>query len=228
MNIHICSFASENFLRQQKLQAKSFLEIGFEAKFIHLHSPKILDESFYKRLNFADKKNKYGFYAFKPYFINQILNNIPKNDILIYMDVNDRPKYGLINYINHFFNKHPKKDILVTKTNYPNACHMSWSHKRNNSILINLLSKFICQPEAGFLAIRNNKKSISLLKVWHELTAMHSEDMMEKIDTESRHDQETLFNLGLFTNAIKTESWFLYKFFNIGVRKYIDWEFFRK
>ncbi len=227
MNIHICSFASENFLRQQKLQKKSCLKIGFKEKFIHLYSPKKLESLFFRRLYFAKEKNKFGFYAFKPYFINQILNHIPENDILIYMDVNDLPKKGLVDYISDFFSKNLDKNILITKTNYVNACHMSWSNKKNNSLFINLISKFICQPEAGFLAIRNNAKSKSLMTLWYELTASHAEDLIQKNDIGSRYDQETLFNLIILNSSIHTESWYTYKFFNCGVRKFIKWEFFR-
>ena len=76
MNIHCCSFASESFRNRQNIQAKFFLEVGFETENIHLFNPEKLSKKFFEMQPNASESNKYGWYAFKPFLILTILQNI--------------------------------------------------------------------------------------------------------------------------------------------------------
>ena len=99
MNIHCCSFASESFKNRQEIQSKIFSEVGFEFQNIHLYSPKELGKRFFEMNPNASESNKFGWYSFKPFLILTILQKIKNEDILFYLDVNDKPLDGLQNYI---------------------------------------------------------------------------------------------------------------------------------
>ena len=90
-----------------------------------------------------------------------------------------------------------------------------------------LSSLLNCQPEAGALAIKNSKRSRSIIWTWYYLTLTQSYASDEFLDIKSRHDQETLFTLSRLYKSIKLESWFLYKLTGKGLRKYIDFESLR-
>ena len=227
MNIHCCSFASESFRNRQNIQAKSFLEVGFETENIHLFNPKKLSKIFFEMQPNASESNKYGWYSFKPFLILTILQKIKNEDILFYLDVNDKPLDGLKNYIVKSFSRNKNLDILGTLTNYPNFKYLSKFNKKNLSFEILISSLLNCQPEAGALAIKNSKKARSLIWTWYYLTLTQSYETDYLFELNSRHDQETLFNLSRLYKSIKLESWFLYKLTGKGLRKYIEFESLR-
>lgn len=228
MEIHCCSFASESFESIQKSQLKQFLKVGFETNNIHLYNPKILSSHFYKLQPYASEENKFGWYTFKPFFILSILEEINEGDILFYLDVNDKPLYGIKNYLKKYFLQNKEINILGILSNYPNNKFLSRFHRSNfsNELLISSLFNF--QPEAGVLSIKNSEKSRSILWSWYYLTLTQAYDLDKFFDIRSRHDQETLFILSRIYKSIRLESWFLYKLTGKGLRKYIDFEFFRK
>ena len=76
MNIHCCSFASESFENQQKLQANHTFKIGFDSNKIHLFNPEKLNKNFYKLQPNASEDNKFGWFTFKPFVILSILEEI--------------------------------------------------------------------------------------------------------------------------------------------------------
>tara|TARA_B100000073_G_scaffold347802_1_gene363409 strand:+ start:2088 stop:2774 length:687 start_codon:yes stop_codon:yes gene_type:complete len=228
MNIHCCSFASNSFKKTQDIQKKSFLKVGFEQKNIHLYGPEKLDNKFFENFPNASEENKFGWFAFKPYFINLILNQLKNNDILLYLDVNDKPLMGLKKYIFKSLLKNQQIDLIVPTTNYPNFLFLSKFHKANLSIEILVSSMFNLQPEAGALIIRNTPKSKAIINAWYQLTILHAYEFEKYNENKTRWDQETLFFLSRLYKSIKFESWFLYKFTGDGLRKYIEFESFRK
>lgn len=227
MKIHVCSFASSSFLRQQKCQADAWINMGIEESRIHLLGPESLDSDFFADLPYAAESNKFGFYSFKPYFLLKVLNCVDENDVLIYLDVNDRPLIGFDAYISNQMRKRAELNLIAASTNYPNFRRLSWFHSMRMPLLTKISSVFLFQPEAGCLILRNNSETQKILRAWYALTTINSDAMMLQFDPESRLDQETLFFLSLINNSIKFESWYLYRIFKIGLRKYVDWEFYR-
>ena len=227
MNIHCCSFASESFKNRQEIQSKIFSEVGFESQNIHLYSPNKLGKRFFEMNPNASESNKFGWYSFKPFLILTILQQLKNEDILFYLDVNDKPLKGIKNYIDKCFCKNNNLDLLGILTNYPNFKYLSKFNKKNISYEILISSLLNCQPEAGALAIKNSKKSRSIIWTWYYLTLTQSYASDDFFDMKSRHDQETLFTLSRLYKSIKLESWFFYKLTGKGLRKYIQFESLR-
>ena len=228
MELNCCSFASQSFYEIQLKQEKCFLDVGFKTDEIHLYNPNKLGSDFYKTFSQASEKNKYGWFSFKPYFILLILNQLNNNDILFYLDVNDKPLFGIKEYIFNSFLKNKKIDLIVPSTNYPNFKFLSSFHKSNLSLEL-LTSSFInFQPEAGALLVRNSSRSRSIIKAWYELTLLHAYELEKYKELKTRWDQETLFLLSRIYKSIKLESWISYKLTGKGIRKYIEFESFRE
>ena len=103
MKIHSCSFASQSFLKKQKIQKNYFLKVGFKEENIHLFNPESLDSKFFNSFPDASEINKFGWYAFKPFLILSLLQKLKDGDILFYLDVNDKPLNGLKDYLKRFF-----------------------------------------------------------------------------------------------------------------------------
>ena len=80
----------------------------------------MLDNTFFNDSPNASEENKYGWFSFKPFFLSSILGQLEKDDLLIYIDVNDKPKKGIQDYLISRFKKNRDLDILVNSTNYPN------------------------------------------------------------------------------------------------------------
>ena len=224
MKIHFCSFASENFICRQNLQKEFLLESGFSEENIYLLNPTNLNKDFYKYQPNASELNCFGWFTFKPYLLISILEKLKEGDILLYMDVNDKPLKGIKKYLENFFLENKKIKILAPKTNYPNIKFLSRFHKKNLSIEL-IFSSFInFQPEAGTIAIKNSPHTISILWSWYYLTLIQSQELDKFHDNKSRHDQETLFLLSRIYKSIKLESWLIYKLIGKGIRKFIQYE----
>ena len=227
MKLHYCSFASESFYEVQKKQRNSFLKLGFKPEEMHLYNPDKLDNDFFDSFPKASEMNRFGWFAFKPFFLKSILKEIDDNDILIYLDANDKPLEGLQSYILKTFKKNKNLDILVPSTNYPNFNFLSNFHKKNLSIELLISSLLNCQPEAGALIIRNSTRTRLILDAWYKITLLHAYELEKYNELKTRWDQETLFFLSRLYKSIKLESWFLYKLKGIGLRSFIKFENFR-
>ena len=227
MKIHACSFASNSFLRKQMIQKNYFSKVGFQEENIHLFNPAKLDSEFFKSFPDASEINRFGWYAFKPFFILSILQNLKDDDILFYLDVNDKPLNGIKDYLKRFFLQNNNYDLLAPLTNYPNFKFSSKFHKKNLSLELLIASLFNYQPEAGALAVRNCPKTRAILSIWYNLTLINGYELKKLKDYNSRHDQETLFLLSRIYKSIKLESWFYYKITGKGIRKYIKFESLR-
>ena len=93
--------------------------------------------------------------------ILSILEKLKNEDILFYLDVNDKPLYGIKAYLSERFSQNKNLDLLGILTNYPNFKYLSKFNKENLSIELLLSSLFNFQPEAGAIAVKNSKKSRS-------------------------------------------------------------------
>ena len=143
---------------------------------------------------------------------------------MFYLDVNDKPLYGIKDYLKRFFLQNINYDLLAPLTNYPNFKFLSKFHKKNLSPELLISSLFNYQPEAGALAVRNCPNSRAILSIWYNLTLINGYELNKFKDNYSRHDQETLFILSRIYKSIKLESWFYYRFTGKGIRKYINFE----
>ena len=225
--IHACSFASKNYLNQQTLQKDYFLKAGFKKEQIHLCNPSTLGDQFYLRQPNAREVNKFGWFTFKPFLLNIILESLEIGDIVLYLDVNDKPLNGIREYLTSKFSEKKELNFLASTTNYANIRFLSSFHKLYLTKQLLLSSIFFSQPEAGALAIRNTLISRSILRAWYEMTLMLSFSLEESNEIQSRHDQETLFLLSRTYKCIKFDSWLKYKITGKGLRKYIKFEEFR-
>ena len=227
MKIHCCSFATENFKTAQYEQVKHFIKAGFNIENIHLYNPELLDKEFYDKQPNASEKNKFGWFTFKPYFILSILKNLNDNDVLIYLDVYDKPLYGIKEYIEEVFFRYKHLDILAPLTNYFNIRFLSRFHRFNLSPELFFSSFFNFQPEAGCIVVKNSVQSRSILYTWYYLTLIQAYQLDKEEDNKSRHDQETLFILSRIYKSIKLESWINFKLKREGIREFIDFESLR-
>ncbi len=230
MKLYCCTFASKKFIKKQINQKKYILNSGFEEKEIFSCNTSILDEPYLKRINkVVDKLNNgecVGF-SFKPYFLSLILNRIKNGDIIMYIDVNDKPKKGIKEYIKKKFTANPKLGIIATGTNYPNIKHLSSFHKENLSLELIMSSNLFAQPEAGVLVIKNSETTKALINTWYEMTLINYLQTNNSTSPKDRFDQETLFTLSRIYKIIKIESWLFYKLTGKGLRRFIDFEYLR-
>jgi len=226
-NIHVCLFASTGFKRQQDMQRRAFLEVGVPDHQIHAGGPEDLEDDFFKDIPYAAESNRFGHYSFKPYVLLRALKSLQDGEVLLYLDANDSPKSGICEYAQYLMAHEDDLNIVAASTNYPNARYTSWYHRQRSPAPLAWLSNFQYQPEAGGLIIRAGMESQGLMRVWYAITVLHSHALMQKDDAQSRHDQETLFQLAHLNKSVKFESWWLHRLFGYGLRKYIDWEYFR-
>lgn len=227
MELYFCSFASRNFEKTQERQKNFILKCGFEEKNILTCNTSIFDETYLKRIPgvIHDLNNgaNAGF-TFKPYFLNLLLNRLNDGDILMYMDVNDKPKKGIKEYMRFVFNKNPKLAIVVSGTNYPNIKYTSLFHRKSLSFEMIVSSNLFAQPEAGVILIKNCKISQEILRIWYEFTFINYLQTKNNNGPRDRYDQETLFILSRLYKSIKIESWLKYKLTGKGIRRFIDFE----
>ena len=226
-NIHVCLFASQGFKRQQDLQRRAFLDVGVPETQTHCGGPEDLGDDFFHDLPYAAESNRFGHFSFKPYVLLKALERLQDGEVLLYLDANDCPLPGICDYVLRLLADKPAWNVIAASTNYTNARHTSWYHRQRSPGLLAWLSSFHYQPEAGALVIRSGMESQGLMRVWYALTALHSHALQGCEDRRARHDQETLFQLAQLNNSVLFESWWRHRLFGHGLRKYVDWEFFR-
>ena len=228
MRISSISFASESFRERQKKQSSDFRAIGLPNSQIYESSPLDLPaDPFWRDNPNANETNSYGWFTFKPIILLKALQKIKHNDLLIYLDCNDRPKQGLLEYIEDKFESRSELHILGVCTNYANIRYMSGYHASNLSLELVLGSFLRCQPEAGLIIMRNTKTTQIILRLWYEANLMNSMWLTRQNRTMGRHDQETLYLVARLNRCVRFESWYKYKFLGVGIRKYIDFEYYR-
>lgn len=226
-NIFVCLFASDGFKRQQELQRREFLGIGVPQEKIFCSGPEELGDDFFNDIPYASEENRFGDYSFKPYIFSKLMKRVPDGSVLLYLDANDRPKPGICEYADALMQRSADINIVSPLTNYANSRHSSWYHRSRSPLALTFLSSVKYQPETGCVVLRSGAESHALMKTWYSMTLMHSYQIQKKVDSESRPDQETLFQLAQLNNSVKFESWWRHRLFGHGLRKYVDWEYFR-
>jgi len=126
----------------------------------------LVTTDFYKdNQKILDMKRGAGYWLWKPYIILENLKQLSDNEILVYMDVGDRPEPGFYNFLESWF---LEKDILLTEggNNSRRMC------KRDALILMGCdEEKYWDAPqvEAGFIALRKTDFNMKFVELWLEL-----------------------------------------------------------
>ena len=228
MNIYSISFASEAFRIQQRLQSKAFLDIGIASeRIIELGPQDLRYDPFWKDFPWAREENCYGWFSFKPLVLREFLERINEGDILIYLDANDKPLHGLLEYVVNQFSRKSGVYVIAPTTNYPNIKYMSRYHHQVLGHELQALSLIKMQPEAGAIVIKNSSYAKKVMDAWYTLNWFNAQAMNEKGETNGRRDQETLYLVSRMCKYLHLESWFFHKLTGHGIRKYISFEAFR-
>lgn len=216
--IHFLTIFSEEY-QLQELRLRKVITSLFPEATYHTYN---LNEVY--RDHRFNASNKFGFFVFKPELIIQYLKQLNENDIVIYIDTNDIPKCGLVNYVKRKLSNE-QIDMLVSSTNY---FQYKMRHKNSSdyySSSYRLISGLHLQPEAGCIAIKKNNRSMGKTKLWLAHTRIVSSLNFEFNDKFSRHDQEALTYVLLETSGNHMDNWFWYRLLKReSLRKFIGFE----
>lgn len=152
-----------------------------------------------------------GYWLWKPYIINVILNKINENDIIFYLD----SKYYFMEDFTNLYSEHMKyNDVLVWK-NKPNEgiWYMKNWCKMDVIMKYDIYDKvFIENAEdcwGGAIMIKKTDNTIKYMKEWLDMCCIYENitDSPSKIENSSlfnehRHDQ-SLLSVVLHKNNIK-------------------------
>lgn len=156
------------------------------------------DLDFWNRQGDFIERNKrgYGYWLWKPFIINLVLEHLNENDILVYVDagstVNPNGKQRLNEYID-LLNNSDYGVLSYQFSRYPEIC---WTKK----ILLDYFNandetKNSGQCVATMLIIKKNKHSVDIIKKWYEIASIYELIDDTKISNENiafkdhRHDQ---------------------------------------
>ena len=161
---------------------------------------KDIDQEFADNYKYIlDQPRGGGYWLWKPYLINNILNKINEGDLLFYLD----SKYFFTEKFSELYKDVLKQDILVWKNkpneseyNLKNWCKMDIINKYN--IFEETFSKNLLDCWAGAIVIRKTPTTYNIMNEW--LTMCCSDDITDKssLDQNSqsfinhRHDQSLL------------------------------------
>ena len=145
--IHFITFHSK-YYHEQEHRLRSMITTLFpETKY------KSYDLDFEYRLTSYNESNRFGYFIFKPELILRYMDEINENDILIYLDTNDIPRDGLLEYVQERLASN-RYDLIVSSTNYLQL-HMRHQKTSNFfSSLYTFITGMKLQPEAGCVVIK--------------------------------------------------------------------------
>ena len=184
----------EQLLKSVKIYGQEFDIILFNKKDI--------DDEFVEKNKFILNCNKGGgYWLWKPYIINKILEKINDNDILFYLD----SKYYFIeNFTNLYFNYMINNDILVwkNKPNEPIYYMKNWC-KMDVILKYDIYNKVFNEDLedcwAGAFMVKKNNNTINYIKEWLEMCCVYEDitDSLSRINNsdlfyDHRHDQSLL------------------------------------
>ena len=142
-----------------------------------------------------------GYWLWKPYIINSVLNKINENDIIFYLD----SKYYFMEDFTDLYSEHMKKNDLLVWKNKPNEriWYMKNWCKMDVIMKYDIYDKvFIENAEdcwGGALVIRKTDNTIKYMKEWLDMCCIYENitDSPSEIENSSlfhehRHDQSLL------------------------------------
>ena len=211
MKVVLCSFADSSFrnvIRRFHYEAK---ESGFFDE-IFVYTEKDFDESFRSRHAEFIKNNPrgYGYWIWKPYFVNRILKSLDDDDVLVYLDtgcgINKTGAKRFDHYLKLvrnselgcvcFYNGYIEKDWCKGDV-------LDYFNVRNNKEITESQ-----QIMGGIFMIRKNKNICQLIERWEYVTSNYYH-LLDDSDSkspnlpgfcENRHDQ-SIFSLLLKTTS---------------------------
>ena len=204
----------------------SYVKVAKQLKDLTYDTISVKLEFYCKNKNFINwnEKNKFNYYLFKPLIIKDIIKQNSSYKYFFYIDVNDRPLFGLKEHVIKVFKSKSNIDFVVPGTKNPNLLY-SHPYRIQKLTFFNKVKEFFSyQIEAGTIAIKNSKNTFKILDEWIKTTSEIAKFNFLLPDTRSRHDQEAFTTLSIDKKSIKVESWLQNKFSKSNIRNYIQYE----
>jgi hypothetical protein len=197
-----------NYLEQLINSVKKY---GKEFEIIIFNKNDIDNDFFYKNINILNCSRGGGYWLWKPYIINNILNKINDNDIIFYLD----SKYYFTEEFSDLYKEYMiNNDILIWK-NKPNepTYFLKRLCKMDVILKYNMYDKFLIENVeecwAGAMIIKKNINTINYIHEWlnmcciyEDITDFPSKSKNDDTFIEHRHDQ-SLFGIIVHKYNIK-------------------------
>ena len=183
----------EGYVANTKVLAESALNNCVDV--VYMYRKEHLDKEFVeKNKNILDAKRGAGYMLWKPYITLKILEQVPENSIVIYLDAG----FKILHPLDHFINNIENYDIVLVD----NPPHLNKVYtKRDLFKIMNMDNDEVRnagQLSSGMYIIRNNARSRGFVKKWLEIgqidkaiTDDPSEDEYSEFIAH-RHDQSIL------------------------------------
>ena len=204
MEIYLVNFATSEFRYSQCLLNLSAVRYGIH-KINSFDWDDILGTEFYAQNKYIlDQKRGAGYWLWKPYFIIQILQKIPENSALLYLDSGTEIIKDLLPLF-EICKESPKGIVLFSNSGHLNK---TWT-KRDCFLLTGCDSKEYWdgrQVSANFQLYKKNDQSIDFVREWLDLCKDPNiltdlENVYGKADftdfVDHRHDQSVLSLLSI-------------------------------
>jgi len=192
--IYHLTYANSEMTKSAMLAQKSALKHG--CNFSVFMNEKSISAEFYNlNKSILNANRGAGYWLWKPYVINKMLNRINENDYLVYTDAG----VEFVNNINILINK-MDQDVFLFGNNYP---HVEWCKSDvMGALLANWeyeIKKDKRQVQASVLIIKNTCGARLFIAEWlkycqidHFIDDSHSYKINYTYFAEHRHDQAIL------------------------------------
>lgn len=162
MATHLVSFATPQYKRSQNQLNTSALSFGIDK--IHNFTEKDLKKTPFFKAHQAilSQERGYGYWLWKPYFILQVLNSVPPNDIVMYADAGNT----VISHLSPLFHLCQKEDIVIFQVHGHN--NGTWT-KRDAFVLMDCDTDFYhtAQQVCGSpILFKNKELSRDFVEKW--------------------------------------------------------------
>lgn len=198
--IHFFTFGDSNF----KLQKKHLTKLAEHSNFfdkIYSYSPKDIDKKFYQDFELVLKQKRgAGYWLWKYYFINKIIENSKSGDIVIYLDAGSSINYHAKKRYKEYLDILNSSDFgSVSFKELDKNLEFKWTNKE-------LLNYFQCENDktllntpqinASVLMFKNNKHTKNYLEEFIKTIIFDPYLITDKYEKnqnegfiENRHDQ---------------------------------------
>lgn len=201
----VSSYTEVQCLRKKLFELTEMDEIvqwGFDDK---KQDRNIVDTEFYKERKDWFKRHCHGYYAWKPYIIYDLLQNINENDIVVYWDCN--PIYPNFTcsfkpFLNHIHENYEmlaglqQFGLVNTKWTKPECFELMGCNDKK-------YTKYGCkQIQASWSIWKKTTKSMQVVSEW--LNWCEQEDVVAcdvNATAKHRHDQSVLTNVAIKHNC---------------------------
>ncbi len=184
-----------NRIKNQAEKFNMFNEIIIENEYTLMNNHK---EFWEKHKNFIENNTRgYGFWLWKPYLINYLLNKMGKDDILLYCDVGCELNYKCIDNFNRLLNMVKIQNIIGFSGGSNDIIYTKRDLSAKYNLHHNLLA--LKHLQAGCLLIKYCDLSKIIINEWYINCEIYNniDDTQSKLPNfntfiEHRHDQSVL------------------------------------